>query len=53
VGGSSASVLAIRAFHQSAYRYYAIHAVPQPWHPGRFVAWAILSMRSVLKQWLA
>jgi GT2 family glycosyltransferase len=54
VGGSSDSVrrLAIRAFHQSAYRYYATHVVPQPWHPGRLVARAILSTRSVLKQWL-
>ena len=55
VGGSSQSVrrLAIRAFHQSAYRYYVTHVVPQPWHPGRLVAWAILSTRSAFKQWLA
>ena len=55
VGGSSHTVphLAIRAFHESAYRYYVTHVVPQPWHPGRFVAWAILSTRSAFKQWLA
>jgi GT2 family glycosyltransferase len=55
VGGSSHSVpeLAIRAFHQSAYRYYITHVVRHPWHPGRLVAWAILSTRSAVKQWLA
>jgi GT2 family glycosyltransferase len=54
VGGSSQSVrrLAIRAFHQSAYRYYVTHVVPQWWHPGRVVAWTLLSARSAVKQWL-
>jgi N-acetylglucosaminyl-diphospho-decaprenol L-rhamnosyltransferase len=41
--------LANRAFHKSAYRYYITHVVPQPWHPGRAMAWAILTTRSVIK----
>jgi N-acetylglucosaminyl-diphospho-decaprenol L-rhamnosyltransferase len=51
VGQSSRTAprLANRAFHKSAYRYYITHVVPQPWHPGRVMAWAILTTRSVLK----
>jgi N-acetylglucosaminyl-diphospho-decaprenol L-rhamnosyltransferase len=51
VGQSSRTVrgLANRAFHDSAYRYYVTHVVPQPWHPGRVVARAILATRSLLK----
>lgn len=54
VGQSSRSApeLANREFHRSAYRYYVTHVVPQPWHPGRVVAWALLSSRSLLKSLL-
>jgi len=45
----SAPALANREFHRSAYRYYITHVVPQPWHPGRAVAWALLAGRSALK----
>jgi GT2 family glycosyltransferase len=45
----AAPQLANREFHRSAYRYYVTHTVPQPWHPGRAVAWALLSSRSLLK----
>jgi GT2 family glycosyltransferase len=51
VGQSSRTApgLANREFHRSAYRYYVTHVVPQPWHPGRAFAWAILSARSAVK----
>lgn len=51
VGQSSrtARVAAVREFHRSAYRYYATHVIPQPWHPGRPVAWLILTLRSMFK----
>jgi GT2 family glycosyltransferase len=54
VGQSSraAPALANREFHRSAYLYYVTHTVPQPWHPGRAVAWAVLSSRSLLKSLL-
>ena len=48
-GGASArseSALATRAFHRSAYRYYATHVVPSPWHPMRWAAKAALAARS-------
>lgn len=48
-GGASArtdSSLATRAFHQSAYRYYATHVVTSPWHPMRGLAKAALSARA-------
>jgi N-acetylglucosaminyl-diphospho-decaprenol L-rhamnosyltransferase len=48
-GGASArsdSPLATRAFHQSAYRYYATHVVPSPWHPMHWIARAALSGRA-------
>jgi GT2 family glycosyltransferase len=48
-GGASAqsdSSLAIRAFHRSAYRYYASHVVPSPWHPMRWIAGAALAARA-------
>ena len=52
VGRSSraARALAVREFHRSAYLYYRTHVVPQRWHPGRPVAWAILSARCAWKQ---
>ena len=51
VGHSSRSArsLANREFHRSAYRYFATHVVPQWWHPGRFVGWAILMLRWRIK----
>jgi len=51
VGQSSRSApgLANREFHRSAYRYYVTHVVPQPWHPGRAVAWALLTVRAAVK----
>jgi GT2 family glycosyltransferase len=54
VGQSSraAPELANREFHRSAYRYYVTHIVPQRWHPGRAVAWAVLSSRWLLKSLL-
>lgn len=48
-GGESAAsnpAFAIRAFHRSAYRYYATHVVPSPWHPMRWLAWAALTARA-------
>jgi N-acetylglucosaminyl-diphospho-decaprenol L-rhamnosyltransferase len=48
-GGVSAKrsgAAAIRAFHDSAYRYYATHVVPQAWHPLRWIARAALTGRA-------
>jgi GT2 family glycosyltransferase len=48
-GAASASTdpsFAVRAFHQSAYRYYATHVVPSPWHPARWLAKIALGMRA-------
>ena len=48
-GGTSAktaSRLATRAFHDSAYRYYATHVVRSPWHPLRFFARVALATRA-------
>ena len=48
-GGASAradAALATRAFHRSAYRYYATHVVPSPWHPLRLVARVALTLRA-------
>jgi N-acetylglucosaminyl-diphospho-decaprenol L-rhamnosyltransferase len=48
-GGASAatdSAFAVRAFHESAYRYYATHIVPSPWHPARWIAKIALDMRA-------
>jgi N-acetylglucosaminyl-diphospho-decaprenol L-rhamnosyltransferase len=48
-GGASAktvSRLAIRAFHDSAYRYYATHVVRSPLHPARWFARVALSLRA-------
>jgi N-acetylglucosaminyl-diphospho-decaprenol L-rhamnosyltransferase len=48
-GGASASTrsaLATRAFHASAYRYYATHVVPSPWHPARWLARVALPLRA-------
>jgi len=32
-------------FHESAYRYYATHVVPSPWHPARWLARVALPLR--------
>lgn len=55
VGQSSrhAVRLANREFHRSAYRYYITHVVPQRWHPGRAIAWTLLSTRAALKSLFA
>jgi N-acetylglucosaminyl-diphospho-decaprenol L-rhamnosyltransferase len=37
--------LAIRAFHRSAYLYYATHVHPSAWHPARWAAFALLALR--------
>lgn len=53
-GGASArtdSGRAARAFHASAYRYYATHVVPSPWHPMRWLAFAALTARGVWRMW--
>jgi len=53
-GGASArtsSALAARAFHRSAYRYYATHVVPSPWHPMRWAALAALTARGAWRSW--
>lgn len=51
-GGASTQsdrALAIRAFHRSAYLYYATHVVPQRWHPLRLFARAALAARAALR----
>jgi N-acetylglucosaminyl-diphospho-decaprenol L-rhamnosyltransferase len=48
-GGASAntqSALATRAFHRSAYLYYATHVVRSRWHPMRWVARVALTARA-------
>jgi N-acetylglucosaminyl-diphospho-decaprenol L-rhamnosyltransferase len=48
-GGASAatdSAFATREFHRSAYRYFATHVVPSPWHPARWFAKVALSLRA-------
>jgi hypothetical protein len=48
-GGASAatdSVFATREFHRSAYRYFATHVVPSPWHPARWFAKVALVLRA-------
>jgi N-acetylglucosaminyl-diphospho-decaprenol L-rhamnosyltransferase len=53
-GGASArtrSRLAIRAFHESAYRYYATHVVRSAWHPARWLAKAALALRAQWRIW--
>jgi N-acetylglucosaminyl-diphospho-decaprenol L-rhamnosyltransferase len=37
--------MAGRAFHRSAYLYYAKHTVPSRWHPARALAWLALRVR--------
>ena len=47
-GGASASTaraFASRVFHESAYRYYATHVAPSPWHPARWIARVALPLR--------
>jgi len=53
-GGASArtsSALATRAFHRNAYRYYATHVVPSPWHPMRWTALVALTARGAWRIW--
>ena len=48
-GGASArtdSRRAVRAFHDSAYRYYTTHVVRSPWHPARPLARIALALRA-------
>jgi len=47
VGQSSrtAKALAIRAFHRSAYLYYATHEAPSPFNPRRWMAYGLLWAR--------
>lgn len=48
-GGASARTRsrdATRAFHRSAYLYYATHVVPSPWHPARWFALVALTARA-------
>lgn len=47
VGGSSrhARGAAVRAFHESAFLYYATHVAPGRWNPKRWLAWAVLKAR--------
>ena len=48
-GGASAKTRsreATRAFHRSAYLYYATHVVPSRWHPVRWFARAALTARA-------
>jgi GT2 family glycosyltransferase len=51
VGQSSrtARAFAIRAFHESAYVYYATHVAPAPLSPKRAVARAILHTRCLVQ----
>ena len=47
-GGASAATaraFASRVFHESAYRYYATHVAPSPWHPARWLARVALPLR--------
>ncbi len=46
VSAKSSSVTATRAFHDSAYRYYATHVVTSPWHPLRWLARIALPLRA-------
>ena len=50
VGQSSrtARASAIRAFHDSAYKYYATHVAPHPLDPRRAIARALLAIRRTL-----
>jgi GT2 family glycosyltransferase len=50
VGKSSATArdLAVRSFHESAYRYYATHIAPSKWNPSRWLAWTLLMARREL-----
>jgi N-acetylglucosaminyl-diphospho-decaprenol L-rhamnosyltransferase len=48
-GGASAKTRsreATRAFHQSAYLYYATHLAPSPWNPARWFARVALTARA-------
>lgn len=46
VSSGTRSAFATREFHRSAYRYYATHIVPTPWHPARGLARVALALRS-------
>jgi GT2 family glycosyltransferase len=48
-GGASAGTRSresTRAFHRSAYLYYATHVVRSPWHPARWFARVALAVRA-------
>jgi N-acetylglucosaminyl-diphospho-decaprenol L-rhamnosyltransferase len=55
VGHSSrtARAFSIRAFHESAYLYYATHVAPEPFNPKRWLARVLLAARCWLKLRLA
>lgn len=42
----SARAPSIRAFHRSAYQYYARHVAPSRWNPSRWLAWIALTARA-------
>jgi len=49
VGGRSSRTAhraSTRAFHRSAYLYYAKHVVRSRWHPARWFAWTALTARA-------
>jgi GT2 family glycosyltransferase len=43
---ATAQAFSIRAFHRSAYLYYALHTVPSRLHPARWFAWLALHGRA-------
>jgi hypothetical protein len=45
----SARALSIRAFHASAYRYYATHVAPGALNPKRLLARVLLTVRCWLQ----
>jgi GT2 family glycosyltransferase len=51
VGRSSrtARAASVRAFHASAYRYYATHVAPTVWDPRRLFARGLLAARCWVK----
>ena len=46
VSAGTSRAFATRAFHRSAYLYYATHVVPSPWHPMRWFAKIALGLRA-------
>ena len=46
ISSATRPAFATREFHRSAYRYYATHVIPTPWHPARGFARVALAVRS-------